>query len=104
MTMRQTVTDMVRAMVPKHRHELSRQEGSLAPHLRGNAALFTALTELITSRIEGRARLPLPSNPQACYAIMAMDKELRLLLARLERVYHSPINDVVAVDGEQPAE
>jgi len=91
-------------MLPKHHRGLTKQESLLAPHIRGNAPLYTALTELITSRIRGRERMPLPSNPQECYAIMAMDKELRLLLARLERVYHSPINELAVVDDELPAD
>ena len=99
---RQSVTGMLTSFLPKFRHSLSKQESRLGVSLRGNAELFEALNELITSRIEARAHRPLPSTPQVCQVSMAMDKELQWLLSRLELVYHSPLAEAGEL-GEQPA-
>jgi len=101
----QRVSDMVRGMFPRMRGGISPVESDLRVHLRGNEKLFDSLNSLIVSRIEGRARLPLPSDPLQCYGSMARDKELRWLLSRLDEMYHAPVNEQSDEYeyGEQPA-
>lgn len=86
------VADYVRDRITKWRNPLSPDEMNLAPHLRGSEALYDALTRLIESRIEGRAKLPVPSDPLVCKAMLERDNELRWLLSRLDAVYHSAVS------------
>lgn len=95
------VADMVRDMMPTARTQINPQDEALGIHLRGNEALYTALTNIIKSRIEGRAQLPEPSDPLVCKSMMARDRELQLLLRRLEFIYLSPSQ--TGDTGEQPA-
>lgn len=97
------LSDWVREMIPKLRSGLSPAESALAPHIRGNEPLYTALTGLIRSRIEGRRRLPVPTDPMMCKSILDRNNELEWLLSRLEAVYNSPANTVADKQGEQPA-
>ena len=83
---------MVRDMIPRMRVVLTREESELAPYLRGNEALLKALSNLILARLDGRALAPVPSDPTECKAVMAMDRELRWVINRLEFVCHSPAN------------
>ena len=94
------VADMVRGMFPSYKPSLSPDEQTLAIFLRGNRELYDALVSVIKVRTEGRAKVPLPSNPMDCMVSMARDKELRWLLSRLEAILHSPADP--AQDGEQP--
>ncbi len=99
----QRVSDMVRGMFPRLQGTASPAESDLRIHLCGNEKLFTALNSLIVSRIEGRARLPLPSDPLQCYGSMARDKELRWLLGQLDYLYNAPADEQYNEDGERPA-
>lgn len=99
----QRVSEMVMGMVPKFRQSFSKDETELAVHIRGNESLYNSLANLIKSRIEGRAHLPLPSNPLDCHSSMARDRELQWLLSRLEFIYHSPARQEAERTGEQPA-
>lgn len=96
------VSDMVRALIPAMRRNLSQHEQALSLHLRNNAPLYDALTGLIKERIGVRASMPVPSDPIQCKAILDRDSELRWLLSRLEFVYRSPFAQP-ADEGEQPA-
>ena len=84
-------------------HTVPPEEMALAPHLRGNERLYEALVALITSRINGRALQPPPSEPVDCVRFLERDYELRWLLSRLESVYRSPVNPEAA-DSDQSAE
>ena len=103
MTHPRRVSEMVREMVPFMRNRLTADEHTLAVHLRNNHGFYEALTRVVGERIEGRAKRPVPSDPVACLASMACDRELRWLLSRLELVYRSPVIDPVEARGEQPA-
>lgn len=96
------VRDMVLAMLPTLRHQLSPVDANLAGHLRGNAPLYESLIAFITSRIQVRDSQPVPSDPVECRGILERNHELRVLLARLESAYRSPINQP-AEDGEPAA-
>lgn len=96
------VRDMVLAMIPQLRHTLTPEEADLGTHLRGNTKLYESLIALIASRISTRANQPVPDDPLVCRGLMERDHELRVLLARLESVYRSPVN-TPAEDGDQPA-
>lgn len=98
------VSEMVMGMWGNLRNVVTQPEARLAPHLRGNELLYEALTGLIRTRIEGRARLALPSTPLEAYASMARDKECQWLLSRLEFIYHAPVQDQEQDDGERPEE
>ena len=89
-------------MIPSLRILLTSQEEALAPHIRGNAPLYEALTQFITARINGRAMQPVPNEPIDCRASMERDHELRWLLSRLDFVYRSPVNQSAATEGEPP--
>lgn len=93
---------MVRNMAPFLRPNLSAHETQIGIHLRGNDDLFEGLKGLIQSKIEARARMPVPSTPQDCMVSMARDHELRLLLSRLAFIHNSPVAQP-AEDSEQPA-
>lgn len=95
-----TVADTVRQMIPRWRHTLSADEQNLAAHLRGNQALYDSLRKIIINRIEGRAKVPEPSNPNDCKSLVARDRELQSLLIHLEFIFRSPVNP--AHDGEPP--
>lgn len=97
----QRVSDYVRKRIAVWRNPLSPDEMELAPHLRGNELLYSALTRLIESRIGGRARLPTPSDPLTCKSMLERDNELRWLLSRLEATYRSSVSHP-ADEGEQP--
>lgn len=94
------VSGMVVEMFNRRQAAVDVMETQLGPHLRGNVLLYEALTKLVLSRIEGRARLALPSTPLESHASMARDKECRWLLTRLEEIYHAPVQ--TQDDGEQP--
>lgn len=99
------VRDMVLAMVSQERRPLivlTQEEADLGPHLRGNQPLYDALVNVVRARLSGRESQPVPSDPQDCRAIMECNHELRWLLARLDVVYRSQVNQT-ADDGEQPA-
>lgn len=97
------VSDMVRDLfATRHRFAMTPDEMDLAVSLRGNIPLYEALTNIVQSRITGRASLPVPSDPTDCKAILDRDHELRWLLSRLEFVYRSPVNQADAA-GEPPA-
>jgi len=99
-----TVNRIMRAVqewLPQVRNQMSRAEVELAPHLRGNEKLLTALTNMINDRIVGRVRVPEPSDPLVCKSMLARDRELQWLLARLEFIYRSPV-DTPGSDAEQP--
>lgn len=102
---RNTVSDMVRSMLPKHGQPptMSAEDQRLAIHLRGNKDLFESLRETILSRIAGRAGIPEPSDPLIAKSMIARDRELQWLLGKLESVYASPVMDTEPTDEEQPA-
>lgn len=95
---------MVREAIPWMRLRLTKQEAELGIHLRGNERLYTALVDLIETRIEARAALPEPSEPLVCKSMMAKDRELRWLLSRLAFVYKSPPGTPADTPSEQPDE
>lgn len=97
----QKVSDMVREMIPRFRHHLTEEEAALGLHLRGNAALLAALTNLVRTRIQGRGQLPVPIDPVICRGMMERDRELQWLLSRLEYVHASPVTPLED-DREQP--
>ena len=98
------VADMVRNMTPFVRGDrLSPDERALGVFLRGNTELLGVLSNIIQSRIEGRANLPVPSDPIDCKAMVDRDSELRWLLRRLEFVHASPVAEPAEDHGEQPA-
>jgi hypothetical protein len=98
------VRDMVLAMVtsPRPIVVLTQEEADLGPHLRGNQKLYDALVNVVRARLSGRESQPVPSDPLDCRAVMERNHELRWLLARLDAVYRSPVNQP-ADDREQPA-
>lgn len=96
------VADMVREAFPFLRNRLSPDEHTLAIFLRGNRELYTALVNVIKSRMEGRAKASVPSNPIDCLASMSRDRELRWLLSRLEAIMFSQADNLTQ-DGEPPA-
>ena len=96
-----TVAEMVRHLMPTKRFSMSRDERALAVHLRGNQQLLNALKGLIEARIEGRVKLPEPSDPLVAKSMIARDRELPGLLARLEFIFHSPADNPVD-EREQP--
>jgi hypothetical protein len=103
MTQPRRVSDIVRDMVPFMRNRMSGAEHDLAVHLRGNEALFNALSTVLRERLEGRARLSEPSDPVACKSMVARDRELQWLLGRLDYLYRSPVATPTDDGGEQPA-
>lgn len=90
---RERLADVVRGMRNTfvRRKEFTPEERTVAIHLRGNEVLYKALASILESRIEGRAHLPVPSNPQECMASMVRDKELRWVLAKLDSIYRAPL-------------
>jgi len=99
-----TVNRIMRAVqewLPQVRNQMSRAEVELAPHLRGNEKLMTALSNVISERIAGRAKIQEPSDPLVCKSMLARDRELQWLLGRLEFIYRSPV-DIPGSDAEQP--
>ena len=98
----QKITDVLGDFLPKFRDRLTPDEQDLGIYLRGNKELYEALTKVIQFRIEGRAKVPEPSDPLMCKSMLARDRELQTLLSRLEYVYRSPVLQP-ADDGEQPA-
>lgn len=97
-----TIWDVIQQSIPERVRRLTALEQKLAPHLRGNEPLYEALKDLIQSRITARANMPVPSTPLDCQASMVRDKELRWVLAQLERVYRAPLLQPADNDGEQP--
>ena len=98
----QKVSDYVRNMVPFIRKKATAEELDLGVHLRGNEGLHESLQKLIHSRIEGRARLSLPSTPSECMISMARDREAQWIQAKLQEVYLSPVMQEIEQEGEQP--
>lgn len=98
-----SVTNMVRDMIPFMRARMSGEEMDLAIYLRGNEPLYNSLVSVIRAKIEGRARLPEPSDPLECKSRMARDHELRWLLNRLEFIHRAPVLQPVDSRDEQPA-
>ena len=82
---------MLQDFLPQFRNRLTASESRLGIHLRGNQDLFESLRDLIQERIEGRAKLPEPTDPLTCKSMVARDRELQAILARLEFVYRSPV-------------
>jgi hypothetical protein len=97
------VSDMVREMVPRFRQALSEEEAALGLHLRGNAALLEALTNLLRTRIEGRAQIPAPTDLLVCKAMIERDREIQWIISRLEYIHASPVAELEQSDREQPA-
>jgi len=97
------VSDMVREMIPRFRHQLTAEEAALGLHLRGNAALLEALKALIKTRIQGRASIPTPIDPVVCRGMMERDRELQWLLSRLEYIHASTVSQLGEEEREQPA-
>ena len=98
------VSDIVRDMIPFMRNQMSPQERNLAVHIRGNELLFQALNAVLMARLEGRARLPVPSDPIKSHTRVVADSELRWLIGRLNYLYHSPVVDPASNRGEPPTE
>ena len=96
------VSDMVREMIPRFRHHLTKEEAALGLYLRGNKPLLEALSALIWTRIQGRGLLPVPTDPVICRGMMERDRELQWLLSILEYVHASPVNPPED-NREQPA-
>jgi hypothetical protein len=97
--------DMVVAMLPQGPRPLivlTQEEADLGPHLRGNQKLYDALVNVVRARLSTRENQPVPADPLDCRAVMERNHELRWLLARLDAVYRSQVNQT-ADDGEQPA-
>lgn len=75
---------------------LSQSQENVAGHLRGNEKLVTHLTTLISTRIEDRGALPLPSNPHDAAIRLGRDAECReiaQLLALLASLPVAPLAD-----------
>ena len=96
------VSDLVREMIPRFRHTLTKEEADLGVYLRGNTALLESLKALIRTRMEGRASLPVPIDPLVCKVMMERDRELQWLLSRLEYIHASPVAELEE-RREQPA-
>ena len=94
-----SVVEMIGKLRSTFRIGLTPIEQNVGVHLRGNASLMEALIELLTSRILGRANVPVPSDPLTCKSMMERDAELRFIMNRLRLIYDSPANE----SGEQPA-
>ena len=87
------VSDMVRGLIAKKRlPTVAAEEQALAPHLRGNQALYDALVALVRTRIDARLSVAEPTDPLVAKSMIARDRELQWLLGRLESVYRSPVN------------
>lgn len=97
------VSDILRELMPQSRQVMSGDERMVATYLRGNDNLLQGLKGILESRLEGRASLPTPSDPLECMRRIAMDKELRWVLAKLEFIFRSPVSEASEIDdGEQP--
>jgi len=81
---------------------LSPEERDLAIHLRTNHLLYESLMRFIGAKIEGRAKLPVPSDPLKSHTRLVADSELRWLMSRLEHIYRSPDESPANDGGEQP--
>ena len=80
------------------RPRLTPVQENVAGHLRGNEALLTHLTTLITTRIEDRGALPPPSNPHDAAIHLGRDAECReisRLLTLLASLPVAPLADEV---------
>ena len=77
-------------------------ELDLAAHIRGNTPLYEAIRYFLSARLDARAAMPVPPEPIDCRAILERNAEVRQILARLDTVYRSPVNQP-AEDGEPPA-
>ncbi len=104
MTQPRRLTDMVRSMIPFMRSNMTVAERDLAIHLRGNEPLFNALNIVLRARLEGRANLPVPSDPIKSHTRLVADTELRWIISRISHIYHSPVLEPVDGRGEQPVE
>lgn len=93
---------MLRSILPSRVLTLAPHEEDLGTHLRGNEPLYEAIVGMLEARIDHRASLPVPPEPIDCRASMERDHELRILLNRIEYIYHSPVVPIHD-DGEQPA-
>ncbi len=71
-----------------------------AAWLRGDAAKFDSIRNLILARVEARAMSPVPSEPTAALADKARDYEARSILAELEMIYRSPLPHPIEGDRE----
>lgn len=97
------IRDLVLSLLPQTHRTMPPEEMALAPHIRGNERLYEALVALIAARIRVRDAQPVPSDPNDCRGILERNYELRWLLARLDAIYRSPVNQQAA-DGDQAAE
>jgi hypothetical protein len=100
--MARNVAEMVRQIIPTHRFRMSAEEQRLAILLRGNQELLDAIKGVLNARIQGRALTAEPSDPVACKSMIARDRELQGFIARLDFMFHSPINSPAERDREQP--
>ena len=78
-------------------------ELDLAAHLRGNTPLYEAMRTFLTARLDARAAMPVPPEPVDCRAVLERNAEVRQVLARLDIIFRSPVNQPADDDGEQPA-
>jgi hypothetical protein len=75
---------------------LTQAQEDVAGHLRGNEALVTHLTKLLSTRIEDRGALPPPSNPHDAAILLGRDaecRELSRLLCLLASLPVAPLAD-----------
>lgn len=98
----QRVREMVVNMLPRLRRNITPEEESVAVYLRGNKNLYEGLTAMISGRLEGRANLPVPSDPIICRGMLERDHELRWLQSRIDYIYHSHPPQPGESDAEQP--
>ncbi len=94
--------DAVREWLPGAKYRLTSDELDLAIFLRGNESLYQSLCSVIAAPIEARTRLKLSKEPNDSMIILARDKELRVLLQKLEFIYKSPVITEVSDEGELP--
>lgn len=99
----QRVSDWVREALPKARFRITPNESALSVHLRANPALYDDLTKFLRSRIEGRAAVPEPNDPLVAKSMVARDREVQWILARLDFLKNAPLSHPGEGHGEQPS-
>lgn len=71
--------------------QLTQQEQAVAAWLRADKPKIESLEALLRSRIEDRALLPVPSNPDSSHIRVAQDHEDRMIISWLGELYQSPV-------------
>ena len=75
------------------RHQPIQPElAAVANWLRGNTAALDSLVKLLHYRVEGRAQLPVSSNPHEVLVDVGRDREAREFARLLSSLYSSPVS------------